>query len=84
MFVVYWLEQDADPGRQSDRAQAQARSFNSDQMKEALAFMEQLRHRQRSGEAVGFVTMCSENPHSVGLPGVADPALDYDWKKRRR
>ena len=83
MFVVYWLESGVDADLQGGQGQAQARGFGSDRMKEALAFMEQLRHRQRSGEAVGFVTMCSENPQSVGLAGVADPASDYNWKKRR-
>jgi len=32
---------------------------------------------------VSFVTLCSENPNSVGRPGVADPPPDYAWKKRR-
>jgi hypothetical protein len=27
--------------------------------------------------------MVSENPNSVGRPGVAEVGPDYDWKKRR-
>lgn len=78
MFMVYWTEIDA------SGAMPQARAFDSDAMREALQFMEALRARQRGGEGIGFVVMSSENPHSVGHPGVADPAADYDWKKRRR
>ncbi len=78
MYMVYWTE--AEGGEHSTLS----RLFASDQMSAALAFMEELRTRQRAGEAVCFVTMCSENPHSVGHPGVADPAPDYNWKKRRR
>lgn len=50
----------------------------------AMKFMEGLRMRQRAGEAVCFVTMSSENPDSVGHPGVADPSPGYNWKKRRK
>ena len=50
----------------------------------AMKWMEELRTRQRAGEGVCFVTMSSENPDAVGPPGVADPAADYNWKKRRR
>lgn len=74
MFMVYWMEGSAVCGQ----------PFPSDQMSDALAFMEQLRAQQRTGEPLGFITMCSENPDSVGHPGVTDPAPDYNWKKRRR
>ena len=83
MFVVYWLERDTDANPSDGAGRPLARAFGNDQMKLALEFMEQLRRRQRSGEPIGFVTMCSENPDSVGPPGVADPAADYNWKKRR-
>jgi hypothetical protein len=79
MFVVYWL--DGDAGAQS---QARHRKFDPTALGEALRFAEELRKRQAEGDAIGFVTLCSENPQSVGKPGVADPPAGYDWKKRRR
>jgi hypothetical protein len=78
MYMVYWTEYDNDGGL------TQAKLFESSQMGAALHFMEQLRIRQRAGEAIRFVTMCSENPNVVGHPGVADPPATYNWKKRRR
>ncbi len=87
MYVVYWTEPVAPIAQKhggTDSSGAWARRFDSDQMKQALDYMEDLRRRQRAGEPVGFITMCSENPHSVGPAGVADPAPDYHWTKRRR
>ncbi len=78
MFMVYWSE-GTDAG-----GTPRSKAFAADQMRAAMHFMEELRSRQRHGEALGFVTMCSENPQSVGHPGVADPPADYNWKKRRR
>ncbi|RJG02773.1 hypothetical protein [Noviherbaspirillum sedimenti] len=78
MYMVYWTEHD------NDLPLTRAQAFNSSQMGAALHFMEQLRMRKRAGEPISFVTMCSENPHVVGHAGVADPAADYNWKKRRR
>lgn len=78
MYMVYWTM------IEDDRSVAHGRSFASDEMGAALKFMEALRARQRAGERLCFVTMSSENPHSVGLPGVADPSPDYNWKKRRK
>ncbi|WP_316155216.1 hypothetical protein [Cupriavidus sp. BIC8F] len=77
MYMVYWSE--ADGTGLSPRAQ----SFPSDAMREALHFTEALRQRQHAGEPVSFVTLCSENPNSVGRAGAADPPPDYEWKKRR-
>lgn len=78
MYMVYWTEV-------GDGAAApKCRDFASTEMSAAMQFMEGLRKRQREGEGVCFVTMCSENPDSVGHPGVADPSPDYNWKKRRR
>lgn len=78
MFVVYWLEAG------EDGAEAGYSSFAENEMSEALRYMEQLRAAQRSGERpIAFITMCSENPHSVGKPGAADPGSDYNWTKRR-
>ena len=76
--MVYWTK-GGDGG-----GQPVARPFDSGDMSGAMRFMEELRARQRNGEAIGFVTMASENPQSVGHPGVADPGVDYNWKKRRR
>ncbi len=78
MYMVYWTE------HENGSAQAHGRQFDTSEMSAALQFMETLRTRQRAGEAVSFVTMSSEHPHSVGHAGVADPHPDYNWKKRRK
>lgn len=70
MFMVYWTEWGDNP---------RAREFASDQMSEALQFMESL----RKAPAVSFVVMASENPNSVGKPGAAAAGADYNWTKRR-
>jgi len=78
MYMVYWTLVD-----QQQRT-PHAKAFDSSQLREAMQFMEELRSRQRAGEGVSFIVMSSENPHSVGLPGVAETGPDYAWKKRRR
>lgn len=78
MYMVYWTT------NAGATQVPHARAFASDAMSAAMTFMEELRTRQRAGEGVRFVVMASEHPHSVGHPGVADPAPDYAWKKRRR
>jgi hypothetical protein len=78
MYMVYWTIVESDVNT------AHGKAFDSHDMSAALQFMEALRTRQRGGESVCFVTMSSENPDSVGHPGVAEPSPDYDWKKRRR
>ncbi|MCS0630689.1 hypothetical protein NX786_15230 [Telluria mixta] len=78
MYMVYWtIEED---GRQAPHAQP----FDTTAMVEAMRFMEDLRRRQREGEGVRFVTMCSEHPDVVGHPGVDVTGPAYNWKKRRR
>jgi hypothetical protein len=78
MYMVYWSVIDgADAG-------PHAQAFGTEAMVEAMGFMEGLRARQRSGEAVRFITLCSEHPASVGHPGVDVTGPGYDWKKRRR
>ncbi|RYE79782.1 MAG: hypothetical protein EOO80_05520 [Oxalobacteraceae bacterium] len=78
MYMVYWtLIED-----QGSRPEAQA--FDTSEMVEAMTFMEGLRKRQREGEGVRFITMCSEHPDVVGHPGVDVTGADYNWKKRRR
>jgi hypothetical protein len=78
MYMVYWTEVD------ESTATPRGREFDSNDMSAAMNFMEALRARQRKGEGVCFITMSSENPQSVGHPGVADPHPDYNWKKRRK
>lgn len=78
MYMVYWME--FDDGVRVPRAQP----FDTSAMVAAMSFMEDLRRRQRAGEGVGFVTMCSEHPDMVGHPGVDVTGADYNWKKRRR
>ena len=75
--MVYWT------GMEHSLKIAYSKEFESDDMLSAMRFMEELRTRQRQGEHICFVAMASENPNSVGPAGVADPAPDYNWKKRR-
>lgn len=78
MYMIYWTT--TAPEARSHHAQ----EFTGDDLRAALQFMESLRNRQRAGEALGFITMCAENPNAVGPAGAADPHADYQWKKRRR
>lgn len=47
-------------------------------LKEALTLAEE---KRKAG--FRFVTMVSENPNSVGKPGVDVTGPDYNWTKRR-
>ena len=78
MYMVYWTT--AEEGGNA----AHQQPFDTSEMVEAMRFMEELRRRQRGGEAVRFITMCSEHPDVVGHPGVDVTGPDYIWKKRRR
>lgn len=78
MYMVYWTIYE------NGSSTAHAQPFDTSDMVPALAFMEKLRARQRAGEGVGFITMVSEHPDSVGHPGVDVTGPDYNWKKRRR
>ena len=78
MYMVYWTIVD------DGQTAPQARTFDTADMVAAMGFMEALRKRQRAGEGVRFITMCSEHPDAVGHPGVDVTGPDYDWKKRRR
>jgi hypothetical protein len=78
MYMVYWTIVEEGQSR------ACCAPFGSDDMMAAMRLMEQLRSRQRAGEAIRFVTMSAENPDSVGPAGVAEAGADYKWKKRRR
>ncbi|MCA3187352.1 MULTISPECIES: hypothetical protein [unclassified Cupriavidus] len=77
MYMIYWTE------ATTEGMAPHAQSFPGDALRDALQFAEALRRRQFAGEPVSFVTLCSENPNSVGKPGAADPPPDYEWKKRR-
>lgn len=78
MYMVYWTVVG------NDASEAHGRPFDTSEMVPAMQFMEALRARQRAGEGVRFVSMCSEHPDVVGHPGVDVTGPDYDWKKRRR
>lgn len=77
MYLVYWSE------TVGDTRAPHSRAFTAEELADALRFAEALRQRQHAGEAVGFVTLCSENPNAVGRAGVSEPPEDYAWKKRR-
>ena len=78
MYMVYWTVIGIEAN------EACARPFDTSEMVPAMQFMEELRKRQRAGEGVRFITMCSEHPDVVGHPGVDVTGPDYNWKKRRR
>ncbi len=78
MYMIYWSE------TVNAARVPHGQTFAPDALVEALRFAEALRQRQRAGEPVSFVTLCSENPDAVGPAGAADPPPGYDWKKRRR
>ena len=78
MFMVYWTVTEA------NLSTPHARPFEADDMRSALELMEQLRTRQRGGESIGFITMASENPDSIGHPGVDTTGPEYKWTKRRQ
>jgi hypothetical protein len=78
MYMVYWSTIG------NDGSVAHAEPFDTSEMVAAMKYMEELRTRQRAGEPVRFITMCSEHPDVVGHPGVDVTGPDYNWKKRRR
>jgi len=78
MYKIYWTTYDAE-GAPTPHSE----DFPSDQLAAVLARCEALRAQQRAGQGVGFVTMVSENPASVGQPGAADVEAGYGWYKRR-
>lgn len=78
MYMVYWTTVEG------DASTPHARAFGTSEMIAAMACMEALRQRQRAGEGVRFITMCSEHPDCIGHPGVDVTGPDYNWKKRRR
>lgn len=79
MYMVYWSVVSGDGA-----IEAHAEPFDTSAMVAAMGFMEGLRKRQREGEGLRFITMCSEHPDVVGHPGVDVTGPEYNWKKRRR
>ena len=77
MFMVYWTEV-----HEKERT-PKCKEFCTEGMTQALNFLESLRKKQRENGDIFHITMSAENPHSVGLPGVAETGPDYNWKKRR-
>lgn len=77
MYMVYWTF------TEGSESTPHAQAFPSSDMRPAMELMEALRARQRAGEGIGFVTMSSENPESVGHPGVDTTGPGYKWTKRR-
>ena len=78
VFMVFWME-----GSDTGAMVPCSRAFGAGGLVDSLAFMETLRVRQRSGEAVRHVTMSSEMPENVGLRGVDVVGVGYSWTKRR-
>jgi hypothetical protein len=78
MYMVYWTI--VEEGGHTPYQQP----FDTSEMVPAMQFMEALRRRQREGEGIRFITMCSEHPDVVGHPGVDVTGPDYNWKKRRK
>jgi hypothetical protein len=68
MFMVFWYG-----------SKPYCKKFENDKLVEVLKYMEELRNNKENS----FVTLCSENPNSVGKPGVVEVSSDYNWTKRR-
>jgi hypothetical protein len=84
MYMVYWTTIEEEGEDEGGAGAPHAEAFDTSDMVAAMKFMEELRARQRAGEALRFITMCSEHPDVVGHPGVDVTGPDYNWKKRRR
>jgi hypothetical protein len=77
MFVVYWID-----SREKVK-HPKCKEFELREMSKALEWMESLRKIQREVGGISHIVMSSENPNSVGLPGVDVTDASYNWKKRR-
>lgn len=78
VYKVYWSTANDD-----DTWRSQSKDFVKCEMAAALKFAESLRAMQWAHGRIRFVTMCSENPDSVGHPGVDVTGPEYNWKKRQ-
>lgn len=79
-IVVFWLHDSASHGTITEH-----KEFGDLELTDALSFCQRL----RNGGA-RHVTLSSENPNSIGKPGVdsiqdgkTPDGHDYTWKKRR-
>lgn len=77
-FMVYWTEVQED-GSLVPRSKV----FDLESMSDSLDYMSTLRIDQITHGNIRFICMSSENPNSVGKPGVATVGPDYNWTKRR-
>ena len=71
IYALYWIR---------DRV-PHVRMFNSDELTLCLCSAEDLRQDILNSH----VSICSDNPNSVGKQGVSDPNKDYSkkhWKRR--
>jgi hypothetical protein len=70
-FMVFWIYE----------GMPKNQHFPMEQMSLALNFMEML----RADSKFTFITFVSQNPQSVGKPGVSDKLPeDYSWSKQHR
>lgn len=88
MYTVYWtITAPSPPGPLGvlpvERTSRYPQMTYVADLIDALRVCEELRTAQRQGAPISAVTMVSENPDSVGYPGVDVTGEDYDWKKRR-
>lgn len=75
-YVVFWV---GGPNAFGERASF-SKHFTMNEMTDALNYMETLR---KAGN--WYVGMVSQNPFSVGRPGVSDKLPeDYSWSKQHR
>ena len=70
VYRVYWTDFGGEPF---------AEDFGANEMTVALGRCTELRKDKR----ISFVTLVAEDPNCTSLAGVAAPADDYVWEKRR-
>lgn len=68
---LYWTEDD------------ETWSQDFTEIGDLLKASEELRKRAREGADIRFITSAAENSDCTSLQGVAAPAADYNWEKRR-
>lgn len=84
-IAIFWIQK-SDSEFFQGMSEPHVKMFTELQMSEALLFC----NKKRKEPGVTHVTMSSQNPNSIGNPGVdsvEDGVLPgggaYDWKKRR-
>jgi hypothetical protein len=74
-FMVYWVN------ITGEKFCPEQKHFEMNEMTGALSFVEVL----RKNPDFAYVTFVSQNPNSVGKPGVSDKLPeDYSWSKQGR